>query len=364
MKKINIISAILTLLLLFGIIRNTNSEPRNLLIEYCTGTWCGWCPCGHQALNSIKALYPQTISLAYHGGSTSADPWKNFNGVEVRSLLGFTGYPTGIFDRTNTPSNPYVTYDMWMTRASDRYLNAPNANVILNITSKIYNPTDNSLNVTVTATPVNNLEGQYKISFVLIENNLIYQQNHYSQCGTSGYVQEYIHNHVVRSMLNGPTGELLNSGGYWNINQIITTPLNTTLDPTWVADNCKIVVFAYKDSTVLAYGTVQQAIEESVTGVTGISGNTEAPGNYALSQNYPNPFNPVTNIRFDILKSSYVSLSVMDITGKVVEILINQNLSPGTYNYDWDAEKYSSGVYFYKLETDGFSETKKMVLIK
>lgn len=97
-------------------------------------------------------------------------------------------------------------------------------------------------------------------------------------------------------------------------------------------------------------------------GIQNIS--SEVPKNYSLKQNYPNPFNPVTNIRFDILKSSYVSLSVMDITGKVVEILINQNLSPGTYNYDWDAEKYSSGVYFYKLETDGFSETKKMVLIK
>ena len=364
MKKINLLSAALILLLLFGIIRNTNSEPRNLLIEYCTGTWCGWCPCGHQALNSIKALYPQTISLAYHGGSTSADPWKNFNGVEVRSLLGFTGYPTGIFDRTNTPSNPYVTYDMWMTRASDRYLNAPNANVILNITSKIYNPTDNSLNVTVTATPVNNLEGQYKISFVLIENNLIYQQNHYSQCGASGYIQEYIHNHVVRSMLNGPTGELLNSGGYWNINQIITTPLNTTLDPTWVADNCKIVVFAYKDSTVLAYGTVQQAIEESVTGVTGISGNTEAPGNYALSQNYPNPFNPVTNIKFTIPKDGIVSFKIYDARGIVVENYVNDFLQKGTYNVQFDGSNLSSGVYFYELRTSEFTDTKRMLLVK
>jgi len=97
-------------------------------------------------------------------------------------------------------------------------------------------------------------------------------------------------------------------------------------------------------------------------GIQNIS--TEVPKNYSLRQNYPNPFNPVTNIRFDILKTSAVSLTVMDITGKVVEALVNQSLPPGTYNYDWNAEKYASGIYFYKLETDGFAETRKMVLIK
>jgi hypothetical protein len=59
-----------------------------------------------------------------------------------------------------------------------------------------------------------------------------------------------------------------------------------------------------------------------------------------------------------------VKLTVIDVSGKTVAVLVNENLQPGSYNYDWSAEKLSSGVYFYKLEADGFSDTKKMVLVK
>lgn len=362
MKKIKIV--LLSILFLSGFCEKGNSEPRNLLIEYCTGTWCGWCPCGHQALNSIKSVYPQTVIISYHGGATSSDPWKDFNGNEIRSMLGFTGYPTGIFDRTNTPSNPYVTYDMWMGRTIERYTNAPDANVRLQVTSKTYTTSNNSLELSVNATALQNLQGQFKLCFVLIEDNLVYQQNHYSQCGTSGYVPDYVHKHVVRSMLNGATGEILNTGGEWNANQTISKTLNTTLNSSWVAGNCKVVIFAYKDSSIIAYGNVQQAIEETVTGTTGITMNTEIPLEYSLSQNYPNPFNPTTSIKFTIPDDGLVSFKVYDILGKEVENYINDVLPRGTYSIQFDGSKLNSGVYYYELRTNKFSETKRMVLIK
>lgn len=92
-----------------------------------------------------------------------------------------------------------------------------------------------------------------------------------------------------------------------------------------------------------------------------------------MYQNYPNPFNPTTKIRFaisrDALNASWkdtrsVSLRVYDVVGREVATLVNEQLQPGTYEVEWDGSKYSSGVYFYKLVTDGFSDTKKMVLIK
>ncbi len=97
--------------------------------------------------------------------------------------------------------------------------------------------------------------------------------------------------------------------------------------------------------------------------------SSEIPSEFKLMQNFPNPFNPVTNIRFQIPKSTFVKLTVFDVNGKEIETLINQILNAGTYNYDWDANIYSSGVYFYRIETDpetssGFTESKKMVLIK
>ncbi len=100
----------------------------------------------------------------------------------------------------------------------------------------------------------------------------------------------------------------------------------------------------------------------NIIGITPISG--EVPERFNLSQNYPNPFNPVTDIYFDIPKSAYVKLTVMDLTGQEIEVLVNQQLSAGSYKADWNAAAFSSGIYFYRLETNDFSETKKMILVK
>ncbi len=90
----------------------------------------------------------------------------------------------------------------------------------------------------------------------------------------------------------------------------------------------------------------------------------EIPESYFLSQNYPNPFNPVTNIEFFLPKQSFVKLIIYNLLGSEIETLVSEELSPGRYNSSWDAAKYSSGVYYYKLITDNYTETKKMVLIK
>jgi hypothetical protein len=96
----------------------------------------------------------------------------------------------------------------------------------------------------------------------------------------------------------------------------------------------------------------------------GIDPFGEIPLKYNLSQNYPNPFNPVTNIEFDIPKYNSVKLEIYDISGKKIEELVNQNLNAGHYQVQWDASKYSSGAYIYKLLTPDYSSTAKMILIK
>ncbi len=94
--------------------------------------------------------------------------------------------------------------------------------------------------------------------------------------------------------------------------------------------------------------------------------STETPESFVLSQNYPNPFNPVTKIRFSISGSSVTQtfLSVYDLLGREVQVLVNKQLQPGTYEANWDASAYPSGVYYYRLGTETYSKTKKMVLIK
>lgn len=97
--------------------------------------------------------------------------------------------------------------------------------------------------------------------------------------------------------------------------------------------------------------------------IVNINGNA-VPSVFSLSQNYPNPFNPTTKIQFSLPKESYVSLIVYNAIGQEISKLVNQHLSPATYSITFDASKHQNGIYFYKLVTSGFSETKKMLLLK
>ncbi|MBI5403325.1 MAG: T9SS type A sorting domain-containing protein [Ignavibacteriae bacterium] len=99
--------------------------------------------------------------------------------------------------------------------------------------------------------------------------------------------------------------------------------------------------------------------------ISGVTPNaSEIPAAYSLDQNYPNPFNPVTKISYALPKSGFTTLKVYDITGKEVVTLVNEVKNAGTYSIDFDGAALSSGTYFYRLESNGFVSTKKMLLIK
>lgn len=90
----------------------------------------------------------------------------------------------------------------------------------------------------------------------------------------------------------------------------------------------------------------------------------ELPASYALNQNYPNPFNPSTKISFELPEQSNVKLEIYDVLGRKVATLVDKLLSAGYYNRSWDASSFPSGTYFYKLETNNFTYTKKMLVLK
>ncbi len=92
--------------------------------------------------------------------------------------------------------------------------------------------------------------------------------------------------------------------------------------------------------------------------------SNEIPQSFSLYQNYPNPFNPSTKFRFSIPLKSLVKLNVFDVLGRHVTTLVNQNLESGTYETDWKANDIPSGIYFYRIEAEGFTVTKKMILVK
>lgn len=88
------------------------------------------------------------------------------------------------------------------------------------------------------------------------------------------------------------------------------------------------------------------------------------PSNYYLSQNYPNPFNAVTKIKFELPKDEFVTIKVYDVTGRLINTIVSRNYTAGRYEITFDARSFASGVYFYRFESSGLKEVKKMVLIK
>lgn len=92
--------------------------------------------------------------------------------------------------------------------------------------------------------------------------------------------------------------------------------------------------------------------------------SSEIPQGFSLSQNYPNPFNPVTNININLPENAFVRLVVYDMLGKAIQVLVNNYLTAGSYKVDFNASDFSSGMYFYRLETENYSAVKKMMLVK
>ena len=198
--------------------------------------------------------------------------------------------------------------------------------------------------------------------FVLTEDNLIYQQTGNGGCpGGSNYV----HHHVVRGLVNGTTGTLLGTSDNWTSGTSVTVPLNYVIPAGIVEGNSNMNIFVYKGGGAPSTDQqVQQSMIQSITQPVGIHNQNTVADKYSLSQNYPNPFNPTTNINFSIPKDGNVSLKFYNSMGQEVATYVDGFLNAGTYNADFDGSNLSSGIYFYTLKTNDYTETKKMMLVK
>ncbi|MBS4027473.1 MAG: T9SS type A sorting domain-containing protein [Ignavibacteriales bacterium] len=123
--------------------------------------------------------------------------------------------------------------------------------------------------------------------------------------------------------------------------------------------------FVYSGNYALVAVRQNRVWRRPLSEITSVSEiKSSLPTKFSLEQNFPNPFNPTTNIGFQISEYGFVSLKVFDVLGKEVSTLVNENLSAGKFSVDWNTENIPSGMYFYKLTTNNFSLTKKMLLAK
>ncbi|MCB0725738.1 MAG: T9SS type A sorting domain-containing protein [Ignavibacteriae bacterium] len=214
--------------------------------------------------------------------------------------------------------------------------------------------------------------------------------NAYNYFNGNNTVQETIHEYLV---LGDPTQE-----AYSDVPKTLTVTTSQSSSPNSIItvnvksngnniEGAMVGINQNNDLRVAGYTNVQGNFEFSsstlvngfpvsavVTGknlapyigdiITNVNFVSEIPESYRLGQNYPNPFNPSTKIDFALPHNGFVTLKVYDVLGKEVATLVNGQLNAGTYNVDFNAGALSSGIYFYRLSTDGFTEIKKMTLLK
>jgi hypothetical protein len=166
----------------------------------------------------------------------------------------------------------------------------------------------------------------------------------------------------INTVLNDSASTPISSGtapftGTFQPSSPLTPYNNNPVNGIWVLainDN------ASADQGTLRAWCIQVTYETLLGGIQ----TAEVPNQFYLNQNYPNPFNPVTTIKYGIPKSANVTLKIYDMLGREVTTLVNEKKDPGTYNVEFDATNFASGLYLYKITAGDFSAVKKMMLIK
>ena len=177
------------------------------------------------------------------------------------------------------------------------------------------------------------------------------------------------------------------SSGYYGIdvaikNGTLAAGTNTHLASSEITHNSNVssntFTFSYTAPATAGTDTLYATVDRGYSGVwnwvpnkgikvksiTSVSQISELVTGYKLSQNYPNPFNPTTKIEFSITKASNVSMKIYNTQGVEVMNAVNSYMNAGTYSVSVDASALPSGVYFYKLSSENFTQTKRMILVK
>jgi len=170
-------------------------------------------------------------------------------------------------------------------------------------------------------------------------------------------------------MLEWATASETNNYGFYIERSIDNENFNEIGFVKGSGNSSKEISYSYIDADVNEVGTYYYRLRQvdfdgkfEYSNIVNV--NIKAPDKYALLQAYPNPFNPVTNIEFSLKEKGYVRLMVYNTLGQVVQTLVDDDLNAGKHKVTFNAKNLASGIYIYKLNVNGFTDTKKIVLMK
>lgn len=327
--------------------------------------------------------YPSTsggLTFSENNGQT----WNStlFNNYNVRSLVSnspfiFAGgedYPSGNGGVYRSTNNGLTWAQISLNNQTVLSLAINGTTIYAGCDSNsfignggVYVSTNNGQNWIYTSTFYNDVKSLLVIgSNVYAGTNSAYPNGLFKSTNNGqNWTQTTLNNKNILCLANYGTtifAGCWNNGVYYSTNE----GQNWTSINQGFGTNFTIRALLIKNNYIFA-GTYQNGIyrrplSEIITKINNIS--SEITAKYSLMQNKPNPFNPLTKIQFDVAKINDVLISVFDISGKELEVIVNERMQPGTYEIEWNGEKYASGIYFYTLYTNEYKETKRMILLK
>ncbi|HWA07685.1 MAG TPA: T9SS type A sorting domain-containing protein [Ignavibacteria bacterium] len=322
---------------------------RTVLLENWTSSTCGPCASNNPQLkNWIASNWNALVCVSYHVGwpSPGNDPMYLHNPVQSydrRYYYGVNSVPQAYLQGLHTYVGSPFNFGN-MQNLFNAYTSSTSNTGVTVLDQRI---AGDSIKATVTVTNFAPITGNNYLRVMAVERWVVYT----SPPGTNG---ETIFGNVFRKSFPTSQGTLISN----NTGTEVFT-FTYKRDPLW------------QDSTLYTMAFVQNDVDKTVLNsgrmgmLVGIEPYiNETPSSFELKQNFPNPFNPTTNINFSLPKSTYVSLKVYDLVGREVKTLVDGNQQQGTYNIMYDAVNLPSGIYFYTLKTNEFTETKKMMLVK
>jgi len=327
-----------------------SQAQRRVLFEEWTSSTCGPCAANNPILNAfIDAHWDTITAVKYHVGwpAPGNDPMYIFNQTQSydrKDYYGVNAVPWLNVDGVVLDIWPFLVTSF--QNAMIQRIGTPTPVSISVVDQRI---AGDSIKATVVITKLANLpSGTYYLRVMAVEKKIIYS----SPPGTNG---ETVFPEVFRRAFPSSLGTS------------ITTTAGT-----------ETYIFKYKresvmvDSMMYTIAFLQNDVNKEVLNsgigygsITGINIDPgDIPENFSLAQNFPNPFNPSTTIKFAMPKDGNVSLKVYDVLGNEVKTLVEGFQKAGTYSIYFSGMEISSGVYYYRLTTDSFTDVKKMVLVK
>lgn len=320
----------------------SNTLAKMILWERFTNTSCG--PCAYaEPFNKtiIEANAEKVLPIYTHvWWPSNQDPFYQSNTADAvarRNFYGFNGVPSVFLDGINNPD----AMDENILSNSLKSLENYGSPLILKASGKV----EKTVNLDVEIECAGGLlPGNYKIFIAVVENKLDFNAPN----GETHF------NHTLRKYYPSADGTAITL----KKGEKVSKNFSLELKDKWVLENCEVIVFVQNMTTK----EVLQAAKMSE--FTSVESKNDVPTEYQLSQNYPNPFNPTTKISYSIPEEGFVSLEVYNVLGQKIKILADELKTAGNYEVTFDANEFTSGMYLYRLKVNGYSEIKKMMLIK